>query len=320
MMQRFDEDIRQSTGMDLRLMGLPSGGTATETTILKETSLKRINLYLRFLEEISLPDFAELWGDSLQQFYFESSEKKTRKVKTMEGNEKEEIFRSIKIPKADISNFRTVQTVGDYHFLEVTPADIRGSFGFNTKIGTSISISKELDKQVKLQLYSIMVNEPLAKRDKLVADVFKSHEYDPEEYMTTAQGVDTGKSIALAEEHNRQLLAGEQPQIIAELITPEHIQIHDAFVQSEKISRQIKQAAQKHVLEEIRVSSTQGIGPNGTNQPGGAMQAMQFPGVEKTPQLTQPLGNAQGMTKNTVLPPTAAEVGPAVMRPTLKPK
>lgn len=321
MMTRFDEDIRQATGMDLRLQGLPSGGTATETVTLKETALKRINLYLRFLEEVSLPDFAELWGDALQQFYFESSEKKSRKIKNAEGNEKEEIFRSIKIPKADVSSFRTVQTVGDYHFLEVTPADIRGSFGFNTRIGTSISISKELDKQVKLQLYGIMGGEPLIKREKLVIDVLKSHDYDPEEYMTTNQGPDMGKSIALAEEQNKQLLAGETPQIIPELITPEHIQIHDAFINSGKLSRQVKEAAQKHVLDEIRISKTQGITPGGTGQQmmGGTGQGMQFPALEKTPQLTKPLAVQPGLSKNVVLPPTASDLGsPAPNKPVVK--
>jgi hypothetical protein len=312
-MGRFDEDIRQCTGFDLRLQGLPSGGTATETAILKETALKRINLYLRFLEELNLPDFAELWGDTLQQFYFSSSDVKSRKKKTKDGSEKEEIFRSIKIPKAEVKTFRKVETVGDYNFLEVAPKDIRGEFGFNTKIGTSISISKELDKQVKLQLYSIMAAEPLVKREKLVVDVLKSHELDPEEYMTITQEIDIAKSIALAEEHNRQLIAGQKPAIIEELITPEHIQLHDALIKSGQLDSRTKRLAMNHVMEEMRLSKVAGAGEDASPQ-------MTFPGVEKTPQLTEPLIKQPGMTKETVLPPTAAESGVAPQRPIIKPR
>ena len=313
LMDRFDDDIKQATGFDMSLQGLPSGGTATEKTILKETSLKRINLYLRFLEELSMPDFAEIWGDTLQQFYFISSDVRKRKKKDKEGNEKEEIFRSIKIPKADKGLYRATASVGEFNFLEVKPHDIRGSFDFNTRIGTSISISKELDKQVKLQLYSIMGVDPLVKREKLVVDVLQAHELDPEEYMTVTQEIDMSQSIALAEEHNKQILAGQEPQIIEELITVEHIQIHDALIQSGDLDRKTEQLAKKHVLEEMRLSSVSGVGKD-------KEQGMQFPSVERTPGLTEPLSTQKGLPSETVSPPTAAETGVAPQRPVIKPQ
>ena len=168
LMDLFDEDSRQATGFDHRMQGLPSGGTATETAILKETSLKRINLYLRFIEDLSMADFSGLWGDTIQQFYFQSSDIKTKKVRRRKNGkptEKEEIFRSLKIPKSDISLFRTVNQIGEYNFLDVTQDDIRGKFDFNVKIGTSIAISKELDKQTKLQLYSMLGMDQLVKKE-----------------------------------------------------------------------------------------------------------------------------------------------------------
>jgi len=333
MMTKFDEDVRQATGIDLRMQGLPSGGTATETAILKETSLKRINLYLRFLEELNMPDFAELWGDTLQQFYFESSEAKTKNKKGT--NEKSEIFRSIKIPKADIPQFRSIDQVGEFNFLNVTPNDIRGEFGFNTRIGTSISISKELDKQVKLQLYSVMRQDPLVKPEKLVIDVFKAHDYDPEDYMANAQEMDVTQSVALAEEHNRQMIAGENPQIVPEMISPEHIMVHDAFIKSGGIDNKTKQLAQRHTMEEVRLSQISGIdksqqGMMEQGQPqqpgqakpgmGGAQQGIQFPAAERNPQLNKPLSNQPGMSKASVTSGSAMEVGSAILRPTVKPK
>lgn len=315
MSNAFDDDSRQATGFDLRLQGLPSGGTATETAILKETSLKRINLYIRFLEELSMPDFAELWGDTIQQFYFQSSEVKTKKTKTTNGNEKEEIFRSLKIPKSDIASFRNVNQVGDFNFLDVTSEDIRGKFGFNVRIGTSIAISKELDKQTKLQLLALLGQDPSIKRDKLLMDVLEAHDRDPEEYMVTKQGVDVEQSIALAAEHNKQIMAGQDPQIVPGLITVEHIQIHDALAKSKNIDRATKDRLMKHTLQEIRLSSVSGVGG------GEAGVQEQFPAQERTPQLSQPLASQPGLPKTTSFPPTAQELGAsAPNRPAMRPR
>jgi len=314
LMDKFDEDSRQATGFDMRLQGLQGGGTATETTVLKETSLKRINLYLRFLEDFSMQDFGRLWGDTIQQFYFMTSDIKTKKVRDRNnGSEKEEIFRSIKIPKSEISEVGKVDTAGGFNFLDVTPADIRGNFDFNIKIGTTIAISKELSKQIKLQLYSILGADDLVNREKLVADLLNAHELDPEEYMTTAdQEGDGGDAIALAEEQNKQIIAGQQPEIIPELITPEHIQIHDALIKSGQVNDVIRGALQKHVMEEIRIAKT-----------GGAMATAagesEHLALERNPELTKPLMKQPGLPKAAVQPSTAAEItsktSPAVTGP-----
>lgn len=329
MEEAFDQDIRQATGFDLRLQGLRGGGTATETSILKETSLKRINLYLRFMEELCMPDFAELWKDAIQQFYFTSSETKKRKtkkrvrVKPEKGKvrfkirEQEEVFRSIKIPKADIINFRGVDTVEGFNFLYVTEDKIRGKFGANVKIGTTISISKELDKQVKLQLYSIFARETLVKRYKLVQDVLKSHDRDPEEYMELTPEINISESIALAEEQNKQIMAGEEPPIVTELITPEHIQLHDVLLKSDTLDRKAKNQLRKHVLDEIRLSRVSGL----MGRPAGAPErGMEFTALEREPQLTKRIVKQPGLTREAVLPGTAAEVGPTIMRPAPKPR
>jgi len=301
LMDRFDDDSRQATGFSPTMQALPSGGTATETTILKETSLKRINLYLRFLEDINMPDFARLWGDTIQQFYFSSSEVKKRK-----RGEKTEVFRSIKIPKADMSSFGggSVEIAGEFNFLTVTANDIRGDFDFNIKIGTSISISKELDKQVKLQLYSILGADDMIKREKLIIDVLKAHDRDPEEYMTTSQQVDIEQSIALAEEQNKMLIAGEEPRIIPELVTPEHIQLHDALIKSPNVDREIKKRVMAHVMDEMRVSKVGAIPPQG-----GSMGGEEFPAAETTPELAKPLTRSPGLPRETTHPFTASEVG-----------
>ncbi len=322
MMDLFDDDARQATGFDLRLQGLQGGGTATETAILKETALKRINLYLRFMEDFSMPDFAELWKDTIQQFYFTSSEtkKRIREVKKNgEISEREELFRSIKIPKSEVIDFRNVEMVQGFNFLNVTPKDIRGVFDAQVRIGSSISISKELSKQVKLQLYGIMAGEPLIKREKLVVDVLKAHEMDPEEYMTTGKQVDIARSIALAEEHNKQMLAGQDPGVIPDLITPEHIQVHDVFIKSGNLDSSIKRKVIQHAMEEMRTLQSGGaeFGIEKTFE-----KQLDFGALERTPELGGRLIRQPGLPREVTNPRTAAEIssrGVAPNKPVVRP-
>jgi len=325
MMDRFDDDTRQATGFDMRIEGSQAGGTATGQTIIKETSLKRINLYLRFLEDFSMPDFSNLWGDTIQQFYFMSSNTKTKKVKDRANNvEKEKIFRSVKVPKSEVTALRAVESVGEYNFLDVTPEDIRGNFDFNIKIGTTIAISKELSKQIKLQLYSILGADELVNREKLVSDLLTSHELDPEEYMNINQQVDGDQSVAFAEEQNKQMIAGEVPQIIPELITPEHIQLHDALIQSGQVKASVKEMIQKHVIEEMRVAKV-GVMPGGNGGDESVGKTQSHPALERVSGLTGPLAKMPGLTKAASEPSTAAEVssptvtGPAPNKPVVKP-
>lgn len=324
MMDRFDDDAEQATGFDMRLQSSRGDETATKTTVIKETSLKRINLYLRFLEDFSMPDFASLWGDTIQQFYFMSSDTKTKKIRDRsKGNaEKEKVFRSIKIPKSEISEVRSVESVSGFNFLDVTPEDIRGKFDYNIKIGTTIAISKELTKQIKLQLYSILAAEPLVRREKLVIDLLKSHELDPEEYMGMSPQVDQMEAVALAEEQNKQLIAGEKPTIIPELITPEHIQVHDALIKSGQVDAETKSRIQAHVMEEMRIAKVGGA-KLAAGEPSQEMLAL-----EREPQLTEPLAKMPGLTKGVTRPGTAAEItsktapavtGPAVNKPARRP-
>ena len=96
--------------------------------------------------------------------------------------------------------------------------------------------------------------EQLIKREKLLIDVLKAHERDPEEYMNITPEVDLEQSIQLAQEQNKQIMGGQDPQIISELITVEHIQIHDALLKSGNIDKDTKDRLLKHTLQEIRLS------------------------------------------------------------------
>jgi len=175
-----------------------------------------------------------------------------------------------------------------------------------------------LTKQIKLQLYSILGTDNLVKREKLVVDLLKSHELDPEEYMNVTQQIDTTQSVALAEEQNKQMIAGETPTIIPELVSPEHIQLHDALIKSGTIKESVKSNIQKHVIEEMRVAKVGGVGAtNGSTE--------EHPALERIQGLTGPLAKQPGLTKAVTEPSTAAEVsaptvtGPAPNKPVVKP-
>ena len=161
-------------------------------------------------------------------------------------------------------------------------------------------------------------------RERLVVDLLKAHELDPEEYMTSAaEDVSGMDAIALAEEQNKQIIAGQQPEIIPEMITPEHIQVHDALIKSGQIDDETRTRLQQHVMEEMRIAKTGGAMAEGEEM------SAEMPAVERNPELAKPLMKMPGLTKETVSPGTAAELisktssavtGPAPNKPVVKPR
>jgi hypothetical protein len=63
------EDIRRATGIDDRIQGVEKGGTATEAAILKESSLKRLNMLMTLNEMDTLIRVGRLKWANIQFFY-----------------------------------------------------------------------------------------------------------------------------------------------------------------------------------------------------------------------------------------------------------
>lgn len=259
----LDDDIQQVTGIDPRFQGLPQGGTATETTILKEMTLAKLNLMLRFIEDSSMSRFAELWGDKIQQFYFKTSEAEKKEIRERKGV-REALVRQVQLTRSLSRGISDVQESSGFLFADITEDKIRGKFDWNVKIGASIGISKELTKAAAVNFFKTFNGNPRVNQDQLLQDVFELNEKDPEQYMTTLTAVDERVAIMLAEEQNKQIIAGQEEVIIPELVTVKHITVHQALLESEELDKmfngaQIKKRLGDHIIKEIRLKRTEEI-------------------------------------------------------------
>jgi len=288
----LDDDIRQITGINLKQ---PSYKTATEAAIGKESILKIISIYLKWLEDAYFPEFAEIWGDTLQQYYFMSSNAVRKK------GEKAELLRSIKISKAEDFPKEKVTVAGEFAFLDTTPEDIRGEFDFNLKIGTSIPISKEMNKISKTNLYQMTQGNPLIDEKKPITTLLKAHGEDPEDWLRPEQGqVDETKSIQLAVEQNKQIMQGIEPEIIPELITPKHIMVHQALKKSGKLDAGQSKDLMAHVLKEIEILKTKETTPE--------LPESELPLAPTSP-LSKQMVKTQGLPRIATVPGEASKKG-----------
>jgi hypothetical protein len=65
----LQEDIRRATGIDDRIEGVQSGGTATEASFLRESSQKRINLIAKLAEMSTIKRIGKLKWSNIQFYY-----------------------------------------------------------------------------------------------------------------------------------------------------------------------------------------------------------------------------------------------------------
>lgn len=94
------EDIRRATGIDDRIEGVSSGGTATEAQILQEMSQKRIGLISRITEMDAIKRVGKLKWSNIQFFY-----PTPRVERITEDNEERDnkVFRKISVNGQEFS-------------------------------------------------------------------------------------------------------------------------------------------------------------------------------------------------------------------------
>lgn len=67
--QGLMEDAKWSSGIDNRLVGVGSGGTATETAALQQSAMKRLKLHIQYCNENTLMREGQIMKELIKQFY-----------------------------------------------------------------------------------------------------------------------------------------------------------------------------------------------------------------------------------------------------------
>lgn len=259
---RLKEDAVRVTGMDDRLQSVDAkAGTATEAAILKESTLKRVNMKLENIKRGFLVEWGQLRVANILQFYTQpkleailgekfsadyqarvTEAKRQGTFRQINGQEYEMKYPNIRIEDKEIRKDKngrlSEKNAKGFTFFEVKPEDIvpvYGSYHVQYEAGAELPISKPLLRQELNNLWDRI--GPLALQGvggysagKIMDMLVETYGKDPDELKVDEESGFEGtraKAILLAIDENKRIKAGEQlgPTPFA---PPAHTEIHMA--------------------------------------------------------------------------------------------
>lgn len=142
------EDLIRAFGVDPRLQTEGGkGDTATEISILKESSLKRIRYCLRLMEWEALYRIGRLRLANFNQFY---KIPKFQDIIDDEGNiTQEKIYPTIAIEQS-----------GEREYYTFKPEDLKGEYDIIVATGSTLPISKALEAQKAINVFDRLKGHP----------------------------------------------------------------------------------------------------------------------------------------------------------------
>lgn len=288
------EDIRRAHGIDDRIQGVNVGGTATEAAILKESSLKRVNLISVQAEMDTIVRIGRLKWSNIQFFYGTP-----RLERITEDNEEreEKVYRKISVrgKKFSITN--------DSGKKQLKMEDVKGSTAlalkpeYNKYLGGSVDIvveadiftpiSKAIEQTKKTEMFTILLSNPatMAVTDIVgaTADVMKVNNINPEIWLKNTAGK---KDMMMLAESENQVMAAGQPLDGTEGATEDHTLVHLMYTKTaefQSLPDNIKEIIMDHILQEhdknpatgksADLMDAYGLSPNPTDPSASGMNA-----------------------------------------------
>lgn len=314
------EDIKRAHGIDDRVQGVNVGGTATEAALLKESSLKRINMISITSEMDTILRIGRLKWSNIQFFY-----PVPRFEKIFEGNEEKEekIYRQITVQGKAFSivdedgnkalKMDEIQGSSALRLDKSMAKYLEGSYDISMNSEIYTPPSKALQQTQFTQTLSLLVSNPstLSVLDptKIVAMAAKNINTQPDQWMK-GDAVSTEDMQMLAEAENMVMAAG-QPLSPTEDATTEHTMVHMQYTKSadfQTLSPEVKMLFEVHIMgEDANNPATAGgqgqlTVPPGEVPPLGGNQTLGGePGPSLNPQTTQPqaqIADLQGANFN----------------------
>jgi hypothetical protein len=297
------EDIRRATGIDDRITVSNSATTATQAAIVKESTLKRINLISITNEMDTIIRIGRLKWSNIQFFYGVP-----RMDSIAEENEErvEKTYRTISVEGKKFA----VKTENGKTKLDME--DIKGSSALNLKpefnryldksFNISVDadiftpISKAIDQTKKTEMFSLAMSNPasmgLLDLPSALGDVLKTNDINPEVWLK--QKANPRDMQMLAESENLVMAAG-QPLSGTEGADEAHTLIHLMFTKTsefEQLPPQTQAIIMDHILQEHDNNPATGksadlLGSLGAGAPGGDTSGQASP-FGLSPQTTVP--------------------------------
>ncbi len=302
------EDIRRSTGIDDRIQGVNSAGTATAASILRESSQKRINMIAKLAEMDPIKRIGRLKWSNIQFFYpapkveriteeNEDREKKTYKNVSVDGQE----FNIVKDPETGKTELKVNELEGSTTFkLDKTMARyLEGDYDV-TIDSESVTVNSKAIQQAKItEMFTAIVAIPtlLAELDprKTLTRIFEVNDESPKAWMK-GDGKSDHVMMEQAEWENAVMAAGT-PLSGTEGANDMHTLVHLNYTNSadfQNLDPEVQALFARHIMEEHdanpatgSVTDMMGAGgaggpsPTGGTPPG--QQPAPQPGVGITP-------------------------------------
>lgn len=256
------EDMRRTHGIDDRVEGVQAGGTATEAAILKESSLKGINLISIAAEMDTVIRVGRIKWSNIQFLY---GVPRMEAIGDPDGGEKK-VYRTIDVKGQKFSvedapsggKQLKMEDVQRGSALELKPEYakyLEGNFRITVDAEVFTPISKAIEQTKKTEMFTVMVGQPalLAIMDLngATADVLKVNNIKPDVWLRNPYG-DKRDMQMLAASENMVMLAG-QPLAGTSDATTDHTMIHLAETKTPEFihaPNHIKEIFANHIMEE----------------------------------------------------------------------
>lgn len=304
------EDIRRSTGIDDRIQGVNSAGTATAASILRESSQKRINMIAKIAEMDPIKRIGRLKWSNIQFFYpaprveritedNDEREKKIYKKLSVEGQK----FTVQKDPETGKTSLKVNELEGSTTFkLDPTMARyLEGDYDV-TIDSESVTVNSKAIQQAKItEMFTAIVAIPtlLAELDprKSLTRYLEVNDESPKAWMKGSGKSD--ETLMEQAEWENTVMAKGIPLSGTEGANDMHTLVHLQFANENNLeyaglAPEIKALFARHIMEEHdanpatgSIADMLGSGGAGGPAPTGGMppgqQPAPMPGVGVTP-------------------------------------
>lgn len=269
-LKHLEDDGTISTGINPRAQALPTAGTATEAAILKESTLRRIEMkimlfkreYLSRLGKLRLANILQFYPEpKLEKIVGEDATDRFRKYKqdleqkgmlqSINGQDYAQSYRQIGVQGKkvtfDAKGKMTSQASPGWNFFELRPDYFvplgRAGYDIRFDAGANIEISKPLTQQKNLDLYDRVINiaytvpgsyDPVKLGDWIIRDQGKNpDDLKPDQPQQDQETQRLQMQIQLASMENQMMLQGKEVPATAYASVP-HTRIHVEFMHSPK--------------------------------------------------------------------------------------
>lgn len=256
------EDERRATGIDDRISVSNSGTTATQAAIVKESTLKRINLISITNEMDTVLRIGRLKWANILFFY---GTPRIEKITKNNEDREEKVYRTIstngrkfEIVDQDGKKALKMDNIRGYSALELKPEMakyLEGSWDIRVDANAYTPPSKAIEQTKKTETFSLLLSNPatMAVLDiqGATGDLLKVNNIDPDVWLKNPEG---GKrdQMMLADSENMVMAAG-QPLDGTDGATEDHTLVHLMFTKTreyEELAPEIQAIIMDHIMQE----------------------------------------------------------------------